>query len=253
LTRTKEEVALVLRLSHEGLNHCQIARRTGIPRCTVRDWVNGQVPRRAHRKKPGCPRCGHDPHDFAGLPQQEYVYLLGMYLGDGYIVATTKGVYRLRIFLDMACPGIIRECAAAMQVVLPDNRIDIRQTQPTHNCVHVGVYSRALPCLFPQHGPGMKHTRPIFPSDWQQLLVDEDPRPLIRGLIHSDGCRVINKSMGHKYLRYMFRNKSRDIRNIFKDACWQLGIPYKQSREDTISISRREGIEILDSFVGPKY
>jgi hypothetical protein len=50
----------------------------------------------------------------------------------------------------------------------------------------------------------------------------------------------------------MFSNQSMDIRNIFKDACNQLAIPYRQSRHDTISIARREGIEILDSFVGPK-
>ena len=88
---------------------------------------------------------------------------------------------------------------------------------------------------------------------WQQDLIDQDPRPLIRGLIHSDGCRVINKSMGHEYLRYMFSNESADIRKIFMDACDQLGIPWRQSRnERTISIARREGIEILDSFIGPK-
>ena len=98
----------------------------------------------------------------------------------------------------------------------------------------------------------MKHTRPIVLAEWQQDLIDQDPRPLIRGLIHSDGCRVINKSMGREYLRYMFSNESMDIRNIFKAACDQLGIPYKQSRLNTISIARREGIEILDSFVGPK-
>jgi hypothetical protein len=58
--------------------------------------------------------------------------------------------------------------------------------------------------------------------------------------------------MGREYLRYMFSNMSSDIRNIFKDACNQLEIPWRQSRYNTISIARRAGIEILDSFVGPK-
>lgn len=58
--------------------------------------------------------------------------------------------------------------------------------------------------------------------------------------------------MGREYLRYMFSNESMDIRNIFKAACSQLDIPWRQSRHNTISIARREGIEILDSFVGPK-
>ncbi|HEV8373977.1 MAG TPA: helix-turn-helix domain-containing protein [Actinomycetota bacterium] len=36
--RSREEVALVLGLARQGLNDCEIARRTGIPRGTVRDW-----------------------------------------------------------------------------------------------------------------------------------------------------------------------------------------------------------------------
>jgi hypothetical protein len=248
-----DEVARVLSLWNEGLtNQCEIARRTGIPRPTVRDWVMGKVPRSSRHRGGSCPACGNERHRFRRLSSPNYVYLLGMYLGDGYIVEMAKRVYRLRIYLDMRYPGIIRECANAMRAVMPDNRVDIRQTRPDNNCIQVGVYSRSLPCLFPQHGPGMKHTRRIVLADWQQHLIDQNPRPLIRGLIHSDGCRVINKSMGYEYLRYMFSNESRDIRNIFKDACNQLGIPYKQSRHNTISIARREGIEILDSFVGPK-
>jgi hypothetical protein len=256
MTRTKEEVALVLSLGGEGLNHCEISRRTGIPRPTVRDWVNGKTPTgRRQSRTPGisaCDRCGHDRHDFRQLPRTDYVYLLGMYLGDGYINSTSRGVYRLRIYLDMRYPAIIGECADAMRAVMSGNHVDVRQTQKGHNCMQVGSYSRSLPCLFPQHGPGMKHTRSIVPADWQRSLVDQDPRPLLRGLIHSDGCRVINKSMGYEYLRYMFVNASPDIRGIFTDACDQLGIPWRQSAHRTISIARREGIEILDSFVSPK-
>jgi len=250
--RSKEEIARVLSLWNKGLkNQCEISRMTGIPRPTVRDWVTGKVPR-SWLHQASCSGCGNERHDPERLPRGEYVYLLGMYLGDGYIVANAKGVYRLRIYLDMRYPGIISECAEAMRAVMPNNRVDVRQTRPTHNCMQVGSWSRSWPCLFPQHGPGMKHTRPIVLANWQKELVNRDPRPLIRGMIHSDGCRVINKSMAYEYLRYMFSNESRDIRNIFKDACNQLGIPYQQSRHNAISIARREGIEILDSFVGPK-
>ena len=58
--------------------------------------------------------------------------------------------------------------------------------------------------------------------------------------------------MGYRYLRYMFDNASADIRKIFCDACDQLGIPWRQPKERTISIARREGVEMLDSFIGPK-
>jgi hypothetical protein len=64
--------------------------------------------------------------------------------------------------------------------------------------------SGAGPCLFPQHGPGRKHERRIELTPWQQELVDLDPRPLVRGLLHSDGCRVLNWVNGTPYPRYHF-------------------------------------------------
>ena len=36
-----------------------------------------------------------------------YVYLLGLYLGDGYISEHRRSVYRLRIVLDVKYPEII--------------------------------------------------------------------------------------------------------------------------------------------------
>jgi Homeodomain-like domain len=39
-----ETVAKALRLSRRGLNDCEIARRTGVPRPTVRDWRAGKLP-----------------------------------------------------------------------------------------------------------------------------------------------------------------------------------------------------------------
>lgn len=48
---------------------------------------------------------------------------------------------------------------------------------------------RAWSCLFPQHGPGRKHARPIVLADWQQEIVCEHPGRFLRGLIHSDGWR----------------------------------------------------------------
>ena len=186
--------------------------------------------------------------------RREYVYLLGMYLGDGYIVADAqRGCIRLRIYLDMRYPGIIDECAEAMRAVMPNNRVDIRQTRPDHNCIQVGAYSRSLPCLFPQHGPGMKHTRRIVLADWQQNLIDQDPRPLIRGLIHSDGCRVINKSMGREYLRYMFSNESHETSATSSRTPAISWASHSSNRAITPSLLRdARAIEILDSFVGPK-
>jgi hypothetical protein len=250
--RSKQEVALVQALTREGLNNCQIARATGIPRPTVRDWVTGKVPRSGTHRLGSCSVCGHERHDFAALPIPEYTYLLGVYLGDGCISTSKKGVHVLRLFQDMKYPDLIDDWAGAVKAVMPGNSVGVQYHVGGGNCASIISSSKAWPCLLPQHGPGPKHLRQIVLTDWQEQLIGLDARPLIAGLIHSDGCRVINRSMGYQYLRYMFTNVSADIRGIFCDGLDRLDIPWRQSNPKTISISRREGIEMLDSFIGPK-
>jgi hypothetical protein len=80
----------VLRLRRSGLNASQIARRTGIPRSTLREWL--RHPR---------PRVRPPSVDLVSLPKAEYAYLLGLYLvGDGTISCGRKGIFRLRITMD---------------------------------------------------------------------------------------------------------------------------------------------------------
>ena len=101
--------------------------------------------------------------------------------------------------------------------------------------------------------PRTKALTQDFLSDWQQDIVDVHPKLFLRGLIHSDGCRCINKSMGHEYVRYFFDQVSDDIREIFCRTCDQLGIAYRQPKWRTISIARRADVAFLDEFIGPKY
>src|SRR5687768_3122098 len=237
--RSEEEVALVRTLGSEGLNHCEIARRTGIPRPTVRDCLTGKAPRSSLHRRGTRSACRNERHDFDELPIPEYTYLLGVYLGDGCISTSRHGIHILRLFQDMRYPDLIDDWAGAVQAVMPQNAVRIQYRVGGGNCASVISWSRSWPCLLPQHGPGRKHERRIVLSDWQERLTREDPRPLIAGLIHSDGCRVINRSMGRLYLRYQFVNASDDIRRIFCAACDQLQIPWRQSAPRTISISRR--------------
>ena len=60
-------------------------------------------------------------------------------------------------------------------------------------CTEVSSYSKHWICMFPQHGPGRKHERPIVLADWQRRIVDRFPAPFVRGLVHSDGCRVLDR------------------------------------------------------------
>jgi Helix-turn-helix domain of resolvase len=243
-----DEVARVRLLLEEGHNHSEIARRTGISRTTIRDWAAGRTPHsNPIRSGRGltCTVCRQEP--FA-LPQAPYTYLLGLYLGDGCLLGHRRQVYRLRISCAARYPELIQRCEAAMGAVLP-NKVGRAWKQ---GCCDVYSYSKHWPCLFPQHGPGEKHTRRIVLTDWQQALVDRDPRPLLAGLLHSDGCRVLNWVNGTPYPRYHFANVSDDIKAIFAAACDALGIAWRPHNRVSLSVARRESVALLDAFVPPK-
>jgi hypothetical protein len=184
-----------------------------------------------------------------------------MYLGDGCISPMKPGLYRIRITLDERYPRIIEECADAVRAIRPETELKVCRMQRI-GCIEVSAYWKHWPCVFPQHGKGRKHLRKIELKAWQQKIVDSHPRAVIRGLIHSDGCRFTNpvkrqwKPEGpvkfYRYPRYQFVNASEDIRKIFCHACDLLGIEWKQSAYRTISVAKRESVARMDKFVGPK-
>jgi hypothetical protein len=51
----------------------------------------------------------------------------------------------------------------------------------------------------------------------------------------------------------MFTNESKDILAICGEALDQLGVSWRYSRRNTISVARREAVARLDAFVGPEY
>jgi len=113
---------------------------------------------------------------------------------------------------------------------------------------------------FPQHGLGKKHERAIRLEDWQQAVTTAFPRQFLRGLIHSDGSRVINRfsvdlatgRRAYAYPRYFFTNLSSHIQAMFCTTCDQLGIRWTQSSHKNISIADRKSVALLDAFIGPK-
>jgi hypothetical protein len=253
--RSRAEVDEVLALHARGLKNCEIARRTGIPRGTVVAWVNGREPRGAYRRGGICPICDPDQVVFPTLSAFAYAYLLGLYLGDGCLLRHPRGVFRLNIALDSKYPLIIEEATAATSVVMAASRVSATP-HAQYNMVNVNAYSKHWPCVFPQHGPGMKHARLIQLQLWQERIVEKYPGRLLRGLIHSDGCRVQNlirhPKKTYSYPRYFFSNRSGDIQGIFCNACDLLGIEWRQDGPWNISVARRGSVAILDEHVGPK-
>ncbi len=191
---------------------------------------------------------------------RSYVYLLGLYLGDGHLNDTGRG-WQLRIWLDLAYPEIVQDCATAMTLLTDGaRRIGFRRREGW-NAVGVDASWSRWPLLFPQYGRGRKHERAIRLEGWQQELVDAYPRELLRGLIHSDGCRTVNRFSTtlpsgrvaeYAYPRYFFTNMSPDIRALFCRTCEALGIRWTQSNHRNISVSHRRSVAALDAFIGPK-
>ena len=246
-----ERVADVGALFGTGLSDYEISRQTGVSRSTVQRWRTRGTPKRYPE------RCRTDwrPSD-----PTSYCYLLGIYLGDGYVSKASSSPV-LEISLDPSYPGIAAECVDAIWRVLRVRaRTSIRATGGGRS-IRVTAGCRRWPDAFPQHGHGKKHERAIVLTEWQRTLVDRFPRQLLRGLIHSDGSRVVNRftvpvangPSEYAYVRYFFTNLSADIRALFCAGCEQLGIRWTQSSYKNISVADRRSVAMLDSFVGPKH
>jgi len=143
----------------------------------------------------------------------------------------------------------------------------VRRGSPSRNAAKPGVDLRARrrlerrrdllafkvwPCLFPQHGAGRKHERRIALVPWQEAIVELEPGKLLRGLIHSDGCRILNRVNGTDYPRYFFSQVSMDIQELFRRTCGKLGVECANNRSNSISVARRHSVAKLDAIVGSK-
>jgi hypothetical protein len=180
---------------------------------------------------------------------ERYAELLGLYLGDGHISNHARS-QRLRLFLDAKYPRIVDDAEAILRATLPFNRVG-RIAAEEGRMTIVWAYSAHLTCLFPQHGQGKKHERPITLEPWQGALVDAAPWAFLRGCVRSDGCVFINRTGPYEYLSYDFSNHSEDILGLFERTCLALGLhPRRTPRK--IRLNRREDVARLVEHVGRK-
>ncbi|OIV35416.1 hypothetical protein BIV57_21740 [Mangrovactinospora gilvigrisea] len=250
-----------LSLLRGGAPYQVVADQLNVPRGTVGYWLHvdrfkrGECPGRTPAKC--CPRCDGLP-----LDRRVYAYLLGLYLGDGHIVSKYRQ-HTLAIYCDDHYPALKDLAEAALRAVLPECGTG-RVQRP--GCTEVKSYSSHWQCLFPQHGPGKKHNRPIVLEPWQQDIVAEHPWELIRGLIHSDGCRVTNwttkivqgRVKRYEYPRYFFTNLSADIIGIYTDALDLVGVEWTMAAKNRgriydISVARKASVALMETHVGAKY
>ncbi len=251
-------VDLGLHLSSIGIRDADTAAICDVKIETVRRW------RRLYQRRgvrrfgehgaigSPCPRC-----DGAELDSAAYALLLGWYLGDGHI-SRTRRAFRLLIVSDNRYPGLLDEIAAALAAVRPGT---VAMRQPRPGCTAVSTTWKHWPCLFPQHGLGRKHERRIALTPWQSDIVGQHPGRFVRGLFHSDGCRITNWTVRtvagqpkrYEYPRYFFTDASEDILAICGQALSSLGISYRRPTPRNISVAQSASVAILDQHVGPKY
>ncbi len=245
-----------LRDSDAGLPDALNAARHGVAIKTIRRWRRDYqrrgLPRGQTHCAVPCPRC-----DGAPLDERSYSELLGWYLGDGHLSRGRRGVYNLHICNDTRYEENNERILSLMTRVKPGGRPHVRRST---GCLILTVSWKHWRCLFPQHGPGHKHTRSIVLQPWQRAIVEAHPAPFLRGLFHSDGCRVLNRVRRpvagvmkyYAYPRWQFTNYSVDIREL---CCWALDlvdVPWRQSNVHHISVSTRAGVARLDELIGLK-
>lgn len=152
---------------------------------------------------------------------------------------------------------IIADVEQVIEDVRPDHKI-FRVRGPgvvvvQSNWVH-------WPCFFPQHGPGRKHQRILGMQDWQCDIVQRHPADFLRGLFHSDGCRVRNwatqnvsgAKKRYEYPRWQFVNESAEIMGWCRDALDLVDVAWRQTNLRTPSVSRGDAVARLDELIGPK-
>ena len=210
---------------------------------TIRRWRReyqrrGRPRGQAHTAV-ACPRC-----DGARLDDAAYAELLGWYLGDGHITRDRKR--RLQPAHLQRCP--VRPATSIEIVELHAARQARRTTSST--CAarlrHRDLRMEALAVLVSAAWARAQARAADRAEPWQQEIVDAHPEALLRGLFHSDGCRVTNWTVRpakagpkrYEYPRYMFSNESADIIGICTAALDQIGVHWTMPRRNLLSVAR---------------
>ncbi len=254
--RPQSTVDSALRASDAGMRDADNAALHGVAVKTLRRWrrlyQRRGLPRGQTHTAVPCPRCGEGQLDGAA-----YSELLGWYLGDGHLSRGRGTILNLSVFNDLRYAEANARIFDLMRKVKPGGR---PHTRVKDGCLVTTVSWQHWICLFPQHGPGRKHERPIALEPWQRRIVEDHPTELLRGLFHSDGSRTNNwasrivggERKRYDYPRWEFANRSRDILELCGWALDLLEIPFRMRTAERLAVSRREAVARLDQLIGPK-
>ena len=249
-------VNTALHLSAVGVLDRENAQICGVSVAAIRHWRSGRrrvLHGTVDDRRTGCPRCHGRSMD-----ESAYAYLLGLYLGDGHIARGRRDVYALSIACSDDWPGLIRAARRALSAVMPASRVCYVQQPVTPRSK---VIRSTGPACFRSMGQGASTIEKSSWSNGNSPSRRKYPGELARGLFHSDGWRGVNRvrrrladgDRWYEYQRYLFGNESRDILRLCGETLDQLGVAWRFSRRNAISVARREAVARLDEVVGPKY
>jgi hypothetical protein len=222
----------VKKLIQEGISIREISRRIGVHHSTILYWKrkNFEI-----RKK---------SFSYKNIDKKSYSYILGLYLGDGYINKTER-TFRIRFSLDTKYQNVVECCKNELTKLFPNNKINEILQKKTTTVVY--VYSNLIPDMFPQIGKGKKHNRKIKLEKWQTDILD--PIFFLKGLFHSDGSYYYSTKNDSWY--YNFRNYSIDIINLYCKYCDVLDISYTKSK-NTVNHYKKDTVLELNNIFGIK-
>ncbi len=186
----------MLWLKAAGSSVKSIARRIGRSRATVRYWLRrgAGVAQSEEATALKAVKWGFEsPHQHQSC---SYAYLLGMYLGDGYIAKMPR-THVLRIFLNEKQAAVADRVRRAIDLLLPTHRAGV--FGPHRAVLTVTSSFKDWPEFLPQHGRGRKHLRKIALQPWQAEIVAHHPEECLRGLLESDGSRHRRLVNGRDY------------------------------------------------------
>lgn len=253
--RSKEEYEKVIELHKKGINNVQISKITNIPRPTVVGWVNGKINVSKNKKN-----VEFDPEKYIkdNNLEKEYSYILGLYLGDGYISKQSR-TFKMRICLDIKYDNLNLFAIQKLSTLFPNNKPHVLKLKNKitnlFNQIILSIHNNNLNLLFPQYGVGKKHLREIKLTKWQTDIIDY--KYLLLGFFHSDGCYYYNKTS--KSFSYSFTNFSTDIINIYKQCCEKNNLSFfvtkanaKNGIKYQVVVGRKKDVEIFNNIFGTK-
>ena len=243
----------VLELVASGVSDRVAARLSGVPRSTVAAW----------RRKPERSRrfFSADP-DWRPVAPTDYCYVLG--LVPRRRLHHASGRQRLLADnSDALYPRVIGKAENSLAELLPDRRVACYR-HPVDRKVVLQVAWATLPYAFPRRRP-----RPEAPTARSELVAwqlelhaaptpsdSADPRahPLRRLSLHQSLRHEAPERAGRpvRVSALLLHQPLRRHPRIFCDHCDLLGIRWTQSNQRNISVSHRDSVALLDSFVGPK-